>query len=91
VAIKEMQMLTGHSKKLSKDSMQDEASKEEEEEDEADETLDPNYKEESWLTTNMNETTENLQLSSADGDQDEGEEEEFGDAFNREDSIKPPF
>ncbi len=43
VAIKGMQMLTGHSKKSSKETMQeDKASKEEVEEDEADETLDPN-------------------------------------------------
>jgi hypothetical protein len=89
VAIEGMQMLTGHSKKLSKESMQDKASKEEEEEDEADETLDPNYKEESRLTTNMNATTENLQLLSVDGDQDEGNKEAFGDAFDREGSINP--
>jgi hypothetical protein len=69
--------------------MQDKASKEEEEEDKADETLDPNYKEESWLTTNMNAAMENLQLLSVDGDQDEGDEEAFGDAFNREGSINP--
>ncbi len=43
VAIEGMQMLTGgHSKKSSKESMQDGASKEEEEEDEVDKTLDPN-------------------------------------------------
>jgi hypothetical protein len=84
-----MQMLTSHSKKSSKESMQDKASKEEEEEDEADETLDPIYKEESRLTTNMNTAMENLQLLSVDGDQDEGNKEAFGDAFDREGSINP--
>ncbi len=37
----------------------------------------------------MNAATENLQLSSVDGDQGEGNEEAFGDAFNREGSINP--
>jgi hypothetical protein len=72
--------------------MQDKASKEEEEEEEADETLDPNYKEESRLTKNMNAATENLQLLSVDGDQDERNEEAFevfGDAFDREGGINP--
>jgi hypothetical protein len=82
-------MLTGHSKKSIKESMQDKASKEEEEEDEADKTLDPNYKEESQLTANMNAATENLKLLSVDGDQDEGNKEAFGDGFNREGSINP--
>jgi hypothetical protein len=37
----------------------------------------------------MNAATENLQLLSVDGDQNEGNEEVFGDAFNREGSINP--
>jgi hypothetical protein len=89
VAIEGMQMLTAHSKKSSEKSMQDEASKEEEEEYKADKTLDPNYEEGSRLTTNMNAVTENLQLSSVDGDQDKGDKEAFEDAFDREGSINP--
>ncbi len=89
VAIKGMQMLTGHSTKSNKESMQDKASKEEEEEDKADKTLDLNYEEESPLTTNLSAATENLQLLSVDRDQDEGDKAEFGDAFNREGSIDP--
>jgi hypothetical protein len=37
----------------------------------------------------MNAATKILQLLSVDGDQDEGKDEEFGNAFDREESINP--
>jgi hypothetical protein len=38
----------------------------------------------------MNAATENLQLLSVDQDQDKGDKEESGNAFDREGSINPP-
>jgi hypothetical protein len=87
VAIEGMQLLPSHRKKLSKESMQeDEELEEEGKDDKEDDSQDPDYEEESQLTKNMNAK---LQLSSVDGDQDEGKDEEFGDVFDREEIINP--
>jgi hypothetical protein len=90
VAIKEMQLLPGHRKKSSKESMQEDKELEEEgKDDEEDDSQDADYKEESQLTKNMNAATKKLQLLSIDRDQDKGKDEEFGNAFDREESINP--
>jgi hypothetical protein len=85
-----MHLLPGHRKKSSKEPMQEDIELEEEgKDDEEDDSQDPDYKEESQLTKNMNAAMKKLQLLSVDRDQDEGKDEEFGDAFDREESINP--
>jgi hypothetical protein len=68
---------------------EDEELKEEGKDDEEDDSQDPDYEEESRLTKNMNAAMKKLQLSSVNGDQDKGKDEEFGNAFDSKESINP--
>jgi hypothetical protein len=90
VAIEGMQLLPGHRKKFSKESMQEDKELEEEgKDDKEDDSQDPDYEEESWLTKNVNAAMKKLQSLSVNGDQDKGKDEKFGDGFDREESINP--
>jgi hypothetical protein len=83
-------MLTRYQQKLNKDSTQEDGvSGDEEEEDKEEDAKDQNYEEESRLTKNMNAAMEKLNLSLLDGDQNKDNDEDFGDAIDREDSINP--
>jgi hypothetical protein len=62
---------------------------EEGKDDEEDDSQDPDHKEESRLTKNMNAAMKKLQLLYIEGDQDEGKDEEFGNVFDKEESINP--
>ena len=89
--IKGMNLLTNHRKKSSQESMEeDEKEDEEEEEDKDNDKQDSDYEVKSRLTKQMNAATKKLQLLSVDGNQGKyDEDEEFGDAIDREESINP--
>jgi hypothetical protein len=86
-----MNLLTNHRKKSSQESMEeDKKEDEEEEEDKDDDERDPDYEVKSRRTKKMNAATKKLQLLSVDGSQGEyNEDEEFGEAIDREECINP--